>query len=65
MTIRKAGQWYATMPADELEELLSREPGLRKDWDDKYGDRMQKIVFIGQHIDKKAIADTLDKYLIP
>ena len=53
------------MPADELEELLSREPGLRKDWDDKYGDRMQKIVFIGQHIDKKAIADTLDKYLIP
>ena len=65
VTIRKAGQWYATMPADELEELLSREPGLRKDWDDKYGDRMQKIVFIGQHIDKKAIADTLDKYLIP
>ena len=62
-SIRNAGQWYATMPKQELEIMMAREPGLRADWDEKYGDRMQKIVFIGQHIDKKAIADALDACL--
>ncbi|MBR6980944.1 MAG: cobalamin biosynthesis protein CobW, partial [Prevotella sp.] len=64
LSIKNAGQWYATMPADELRQLLEREPGLRQDWDDRYGDRMQKIVFIGQHLDKKAIAEELDKCLV-
>ena len=64
VTIRKAGQWYATMPQDELKQLMENEPGLRQDWDEEYGDRMQKIVFIGQHLDKKAIAEALDKYLV-
>ncbi len=64
LSIKNAGQWYATMPADELRQLLEREPGLRRDWDSRYGDRMQKIVFIGQHLDKKAIAKELDKCLV-
>lgn len=64
LSIKNAGQWYATMPADELRQLLDREPGLRRDWDERYGDRMQKIVFIGQHLDKKAIAEELDKCLV-
>ena len=64
LSIKNAGQWYATMPADELRQLLDREPGLRRDWDERYGDRMQKIVFIGPHIDKKAIAEELDKCLV-
>ena len=62
-SIRNAGQWYATMPKQELEIMMAREPGLRADWDEKYGDRMQKIVFIGQHLDKRAIADALDACL--
>ena len=49
--LKNAGQWYATMPEDELKPLLEREEGLRKDWDETYGDRMQKIVFIGQNMD--------------
>ena len=61
--LRNAGQWYATMPADELEDLMQREPAVRKDWDEEYGDRMQKLVFIGQHLDKKAIAALLDDCL--
>ena len=64
VSIKNAGRWYATMPKDELADLMNREPGLRKDWDEKYGDRMQKIVFIGQHLDKKYIAQELDKCLI-
>ncbi len=60
LTLRNAGQWYATMPKDELERLLAAEPAVRKDWDEKYGDRMQKLVFIGQKMDKKAITAALD-----
>lgn len=62
--IAKAGQWYATMPKDELDRLMAAEPALRRDWDEKYGDRMQKIVFIGQKLDKKAITEALDKCLV-
>ncbi len=63
MGLKNAGQWYATMPEDELLPLLEREEGLRRDWDEKYGDRMQKLVFIGQKMDKKAICDALDMCL--
>lgn len=61
--LRKAGEWFATMPKEELMQLMADDPQLRKDWDDQYGDRMQKLVFIGQHLDKKAITDALDNCL--
>ena len=64
VSIRNAGKWYATMPKDELARLMDQEPGLRRDWDETYGDRMQKIVFIGQKLDKKSIAEALDRCLI-
>jgi G3E family GTPase len=64
VSIRNAGRWYATMPKEELAQLLDREPGLVQDWDEQYGDRMQKIVFIGQKLDKQYIADELDKCLV-
>src|SRR5574344_943288 len=54
--LRDAGQWYATMPKDELRKFMAQNPGLQRDWDEYYGDRMQKLVFIGQNLDKKAIA---------
>ncbi|MBQ8467620.1 MAG: GTP-binding protein [Prevotella sp.] len=60
VSIRNAGQWYATMPKEELEAFMEQNPGVRRDWDDEYGDRMQKLVFIGQHLDKEAIARNLD-----
>ena len=63
VSIRNAGQWYATMPKAELEDFMERNPGLRQDWDEQYGDRMQKLVFIGQHIDKELIARELDACL--
>ncbi len=61
--LSEAGQWYATMPKEELERLMLQEPGLIRDWDETYGDRMQKIVFIGQNIDKKQLSDDLDQCL--
>ena len=61
--LQNIGQWYATMPAAELEAMKQRDPNLRRDWDDTYGDRMQKLVFIGQHLDKEAISTLLDACL--
>ncbi len=61
--LTEAGLWYATAPEEDLMELKRQEPGLLRDWDEKYGDRMQKIVFIGQHLDREQIAHDLDECL--
>ena len=62
--LQNIGQWYATMPAAELEMMKQRDPNLLRDWDETYGDRMQKLVFIGQHLDKEAITALLDACLV-
>lgn len=61
--ITNAGRWYATMPKEELETFMKQNPGVQKDWDETYGDRMQKIVFIGHDIDRKQIEAALDECL--
>ena len=60
VSLRDVGQWYATMPKDELENMMAMNSQLQKDWDPEYGDRMQKLVFIGQHLDKEQITKDLD-----
>ena len=61
--LSEAGQWYATMPEEELIEMMRRDAGLVHDWDDVYGDRMVKLVFIGQKMDKEGICRQLDACL--
>ena len=63
VSLRNAGQWYATMPQFQLREFLEKNPKLKKDWEEPYGDRMQKLVFIGQNLDKEAITKALDTCL--
>ena len=63
VSLRDSGQWYATMPDDELLDFMRRNPDLQRDWDDTYGDRMQKLVFIGQHMDTEALKQDLDACL--
>lgn len=63
ISLRDAGQWFATMPPEELEDLILRNPAILRDWDDTYGDRMQKLVFIGQNMDKEQICKDLDMCL--
>ena len=58
--LKEAGQWYAAAPEDELEQLKAQDPGFSRDWDEYYGDRMQKIVFIGRHMDVERIKQDLD-----
>ena len=64
ISLRNVGQWFATMPEKELKEALRNDATLARDWDPFYGDRMQKLVFIGQHLDKAAIRQALDRCLI-
>ncbi len=59
-SLKNIGQWFATMPEDELRRQLEVDTTLQRDWDEEYGDRMQKIVFIGQHLDKASLRETLD-----
>lgn len=63
VSLRNAGQWYATMPPFQLREFLENNPKLKKDWEEPYGDRMQKLVFIGQDLDREAITKALDTCL--
>lgn len=60
VSMKDIGQWYATMPHDELQQQLETDPTLRRDWDPVYGDRMQKLVFIGQNLDREKIKEELD-----
>lgn len=59
-TLIENGKWWATMPKAELEQLKKEQPQLFKKWDEKYGDREVKLVFIGQHLNKKELKETLD-----
>lgn len=61
--LRESGYWCATAPAEELAEMMRNDPQLRRDWDDVYGDRMVKLVIIGQNLDRKAIEQQLDDCL--
>lgn len=63
-SLKNCGQWYATIPEEQLERLFEAQPEIKADWDDEVGDRMQKLVFIGQKLDKKALKAVLDKCLV-
>ena len=62
--LKAAGKWYATAPEEDLKEIARQDPDFMKDWDPKYGVRMQKLVFIGQHLDKEQITKDLDFCLV-
>ncbi|MBR4741007.1 MAG: GTP-binding protein [Bacteroidales bacterium] len=62
-TLKDCGLWFATMEPDELAEMMERDRKLREDWTEEYGDRMQKIVFIGQNLDKPALEKLMDSCL--
>lgn len=64
ISLKDIGLWFATLPPDELQLLMERDDTFRADWDDEYGDRMQKLVFIGQKMDTAAIARDLDNCLV-
>ena len=63
-SLKDAGLWFATMPKEQLAEMMLHDKALQRDWDPKWGDRMQKIVFIGQNMDRAEIEEGLDSCLV-
>ncbi len=63
VSLRNAGKWYATMPAVQLDSFKKQNPKVEREWDEKYGDRMQKLVFIGQEMNQEEIEKALDACL--
>ena len=59
LSLSEAGYWLATAPKEELDEMIKANPEIMKDWDEKVGDRMTKLVFIGQDMDKDKIKKDL------
>jgi len=64
VSLRDAGQWYASMPPEDLQQFMIANPQILNDWDDLYGDRMQKLVFIGQKMDRDELIRQLDECLV-
>lgn len=62
--VTEAGRWFATAPEEELKEMMENDPSIARDWDPEYGDRMVKLVFIGQQMDREAITAALDACLV-
>jgi len=63
ITATESGKWFAAAPKAQQKELLEQYPDIAADWDDTYGDREIKLVFIGQNMDKDSIIKALDDCL--
>ena len=64
ITIQGAGEWVATLPAAEQQQILREEPEILKNWDDQYGDRITELVFIGVEMNQYEIERSLDTCLL-
>ena len=59
LSLSEAGYWLATAPKEELDQMIKQNPEILKDWDEEVGDRITKLVFIGQKMDKQTIINNL------
>lgn len=60
VTIQPDGMWLASAPERERKKAFKEYPDLEKDWDDYYGDRVNRLVIIGQDLDKEEIIRMLN-----
>ena len=60
----QSGRFLASADQASIDRVLEKYPQVRKMWDPVYGDRMQKLVFIGQNMDRKEIEEQLDACLV-
>lgn len=63
INLSENGRWFASAPKKQLEEFVKQDPSIMKNWDEKVGDRMIKLVFIGKGMDRAKIEADLDALL--
>lgn len=62
ITVTYSRKWFsATLTKGQLKYLRENDENFAHDWDDEYGDKLIKLVFIGQNLDEKAIRSELNK----
>ncbi|MBE1445264.1 GTP-binding protein [Paenibacillus sp. OAS669] len=59
-----SGYWVAALPKEEQEAMLQEDPELAQQWDEQFGDRINKAVFIGIEMDRRQIEAGLDACLL-
>jgi G3E family GTPase len=59
-----AGYWVAALPEEEKQQTLHDDPEIAVDWDPQYGDRVNKIVFIGIDMNRPQLIESLDECLV-
>ena len=61
-TLTASGVWYSEqLTKSQLQMLIQNDANFAHDWDEKYGDKLIKLVFIGQNLDKDGIKKELDQ----
>jgi G3E family GTPase len=58
------GRWVATLPEEQRERFLERQPSLREEWDEQWGDRGIELVFIGPGLNEENLRERLDECLL-
>ncbi|PWW02911.1 G3E family GTPase [Paenibacillus cellulosilyticus] len=59
-----SGYWVAALPLEEQQMYREAEPELNNSWSPEYGDRINKIVFIGIDMDREQLVASLDDCLL-
>lgn len=60
--LERTGEWYSgKLSKKQIQFLLENDENFRHDWDEEYGDKLIKLVFIGQNLDKEGIKKELDR----
>ena len=61
-TLNVSGKWYSEqLSKKQLKMLIENDANFAHDWDEKYGDKLIKLVFIGQNLQKEKIKEDLDQ----
>ena len=58
-SITELSEWISAWPDEEMDKVLADFPDIKDDWDEKYGDRCNQVVFIGKGYEKKEIVKLL------
>ena len=61
-TLNATGKWYSEqLNKKQIKMLIENDENFAHDWDEKYGDKLIKLVFIGQNLDKENLKKDLDQ----
>ena len=65
--MEKAGFWWCSMPMKErlnYPSFVANQTYIESKWSKQWGDRLNELVFIGQHMNKENISSNLEKCLL-